>query len=190
MTTIRRANKLGRNEPCVCGSNVKFKKCCGGNGSAQRHYATQPQVTYIDSGEAAVRWVICDQKGTSFFSTKDNQILVFTDKATAFAIAGLADFSGQEYGEINVAGVGETKFKHLCETLPHIEVADIDTAVALIQERIASKTQTEGEVSHGSDAQEEGSQEGQQDGQQEVQQEAEQGSSAQEAADGGAEAGA
>jgi len=23
-------NKIGRNDPCPCGSNKKFKKCCGG----------------------------------------------------------------------------------------------------------------------------------------------------------------
>lgn len=26
----RRVQKVGRNEPCVCGSGKKFKKCCGG----------------------------------------------------------------------------------------------------------------------------------------------------------------
>ncbi|MDD3234623.1 MAG: SEC-C metal-binding domain-containing protein [Candidatus Omnitrophica bacterium] len=24
-------NKVGRNEPCPCGSGKKFKKCCGAN---------------------------------------------------------------------------------------------------------------------------------------------------------------
>ena len=23
--------KIGRNEPCICGSGIKMKKCCGGN---------------------------------------------------------------------------------------------------------------------------------------------------------------
>ncbi|MCP4445992.1 MAG: UPF0149 family protein [Myxococcales bacterium] len=27
--TIRRSSKVGRNEPCSCGSGLKFKKCCG-----------------------------------------------------------------------------------------------------------------------------------------------------------------
>lgn len=27
----RRVEKVGRNEPCSCGSGKKFKKCCGGN---------------------------------------------------------------------------------------------------------------------------------------------------------------
>lgn len=26
---IRVEPKVGRNDPCVCGSNLKFKKCCG-----------------------------------------------------------------------------------------------------------------------------------------------------------------
>ena len=27
-TTIRNENKIGRNEPCHCGSGEKYKKCC------------------------------------------------------------------------------------------------------------------------------------------------------------------
>jgi preprotein translocase subunit SecA len=29
--TVRRSKKIGRNEPCPCGSGKKFKKCCGVN---------------------------------------------------------------------------------------------------------------------------------------------------------------
>jgi preprotein translocase subunit SecA len=29
--TVRRAKKVGRNDPCPCGSGRKFKKCCGTN---------------------------------------------------------------------------------------------------------------------------------------------------------------
>lgn len=29
--TIRRARKVGRNEPCPCGSGKKYKRCCGAN---------------------------------------------------------------------------------------------------------------------------------------------------------------
>jgi len=28
-TTVRRGLKVGRNEPCPCGSGKKFKRCCG-----------------------------------------------------------------------------------------------------------------------------------------------------------------
>ncbi len=27
---VRAAPKVGRNDPCPCGSGKKFKKCCGG----------------------------------------------------------------------------------------------------------------------------------------------------------------
>ncbi len=27
---VRAAPKVGRNDPCTCGSGKKFKKCCGG----------------------------------------------------------------------------------------------------------------------------------------------------------------
>jgi len=26
---VRHSHKVGRNDPCVCGSGKKFKKCCG-----------------------------------------------------------------------------------------------------------------------------------------------------------------
>lgn len=31
--TIRKADKVGRNDPCPCGSGKKYKKCCGSNQS-------------------------------------------------------------------------------------------------------------------------------------------------------------
>lgn len=29
--TIRKEKKIGRNDPCTCGSGLKYKKCCGKN---------------------------------------------------------------------------------------------------------------------------------------------------------------
>lgn len=138
MTQLRRLNRFGRNEPCPCGSGHKFKRCCGG--STGRPQGIGPNgVTYIDSGEDAVRWVICDDKGTSFFSDKDNRVIVFNDKPTAIAVAHLTEFSDQSAGEINVAGVGPSKFEHLREVMPYVEVENIESAVALIRERIETK---------------------------------------------------
>ena len=31
-TVVREEPKVGRNDPCTCGSGRKFKKCCGANG--------------------------------------------------------------------------------------------------------------------------------------------------------------
>jgi preprotein translocase subunit SecA len=28
-TTVRKGEKVGRNDPCPCGSGLKYKKCCG-----------------------------------------------------------------------------------------------------------------------------------------------------------------
>jgi uncharacterized protein YecA (UPF0149 family) len=28
-TVVREAPKVGRNDPCPCGSGLKYKKCCG-----------------------------------------------------------------------------------------------------------------------------------------------------------------
>ena len=33
-TTVRKGDKVGRNEPCPCGSGKKYKHCCGASGSA------------------------------------------------------------------------------------------------------------------------------------------------------------
>jgi preprotein translocase subunit SecA len=30
-TAIRKGEKIGRNDPCPCGSGKKYKKCCGAN---------------------------------------------------------------------------------------------------------------------------------------------------------------
>lgn len=33
-TVVREQPKIGRNDPCTCGSGKKYKKCCGANASA------------------------------------------------------------------------------------------------------------------------------------------------------------
>ncbi|MBC7419214.1 MAG: YchJ family protein [Bdellovibrio sp.] len=33
-TVVREAPKVGRNDPCTCGSGKKYKKCCGADASA------------------------------------------------------------------------------------------------------------------------------------------------------------
>ena len=32
-TPVKRGEKIGRNDPCPCGSGQKYKKCCGKNPS-------------------------------------------------------------------------------------------------------------------------------------------------------------
>ena len=173
---IRRLNTIRRNAPCPCGSGQKWKKCCLPAQLAQEAAARaarkrptpaeindwidneladqlvaaaadRPHLTYIDTGEDAVRWVICDDRGTSFFADKDNRVLVFNSKAEAFAVAAHSTFADQAPGEINVAGVGETKFAHLCDKLPYVEVS-AEEALILVRERLAIKS-TEGEEGHG-----------------------------------------
>lgn len=136
MTTIRHdAPKIRRNERCPCGSTKKFKHCCLPAYSGLNK-KPKPAVHYIDSGEEAVRWVICDDTGRKFFSDKDGRILVFTARELATAIALLEDFSDQAPGEINVAGVGPTKWELLKEKLPYVEVESVEAAVALVRERM------------------------------------------------------
>lgn len=127
-----------RNERCWCNSGLKYKNCCLPIFSRQvmRPQSLPDTFQYTDDGERPVRFVISNETGTGFFSTKDNQIIVFRSRADAAAVAGLAEFSDQSPGEINVAGVGEKKWAHLQATLPFTEVADVDAAVALVRERI------------------------------------------------------
>jgi len=93
-------------------------------------------VQYIDTGEAGVRWVICDDTGVKFFADIDNRILVFKTRADATTVALLDDFAGQEAGEINVASVGPTKWAHLQETLPFVEIDDVQAGIELLRARI------------------------------------------------------
>jgi hypothetical protein len=138
MSVIRRSPRPPRNSRCPCGSEKKFKYCCIADAQAQPQVVAQ-QATYIDSGEEAVRYVIVDNKGTGFFVDKDGRILVFATRADAIAIATLDEFVAAAPGEINVAGVGETKWQHLQATLPFVEVT-AETAAAFVRERIAALT--------------------------------------------------
>jgi hypothetical protein len=70
------------------------------------------------------------------FVDKDSQVLVFADKVVAHAAATLEEFADQTPGEINVAGVGPTKWQLLQEKLPFVEIADAESAGTLIRERI------------------------------------------------------
>lgn len=132
---LKRGTGTRRNDRCICGSGKKFKYCCSPT-AVQQPATSQVRAHYIDTGETAVRYVITDEKGTSFFSNKDNQIIVFKTRADAIAVATLDDFAAADSGEINVAGVGETKWKHLQEKLPFVEVETAEDAIALIRERM------------------------------------------------------
>lgn len=135
MPPIRRSALPRRNDPCPCNSTKKFKKCCGTTVAFVRPSPrSMPQ--YIDTGETPVRWVIVDETGTRLFADKDNRALVFSSKADAFATATHELFADQDPGDINVAGVGETKFQTLQEKVPYVEV-DAEQAALLVQERVA-----------------------------------------------------
>jgi len=135
MSTIRRGdNFVRRNDRCVCGSGKKFKACCSPTAPQTHRFSNKP--AFIDTGEIPVRWLISDNTATQFFADKDNRALVFNNRAAAYAVASLDLFNEQAPGEINVAGVGETKWQLLQEKIPFVEVPDIETAARLIAERI------------------------------------------------------
>lgn len=137
MNPIKRGMGTRRNDRCICGSGKKYKYCCHPQSMAQPE-VTKKKTHYIDSGETAVRYVICDGRGTSFFVDKDSRIIVFPTRAEAIAVATLDEFTTVEPGEINVAGVGPTKWEHLQKTLPFVEVATAEEAVNLVRERMTT----------------------------------------------------
>lgn len=143
---IKRGAGVRRNDRCICGSGKKFKYCCS-HGAVLQPAADVQKTQYADTGESPVRYVITDSKGTSFFSTKDGQIIVFQTRSDAIEIATLDVFSGVEAGEINVAGVGVTKWKRLQTLLPFVEVSSAEEAAALVHERMSHRqTQLESET--------------------------------------------
>jgi hypothetical protein len=147
MPPIRRPALPRRNDPCPCNSAKKFKKCCGTTVAFTRPSPCSPP-QYIDTGETPIRWVIVDDTGTRLFADKDNRALVFSSKADAFATATHDLFAEQRAGDINVAGVGATKFQTLQEKMPYVEV-DAAQAAVLVQERVAlARTKLETEEQH------------------------------------------
>lgn len=134
----RRRNRIriGRNEQCPCGSGSKFKRCHGGLVDAP-----QP-MPYIDSGEEPVRWVIISETGTAFFADVGNRIIVFPSREIAHEITQLEMFAERDPGEINIAGIGPTKWAHLQESFPFVEVQSAAQAQELIAERLQAR-QTE-----------------------------------------------
>ncbi len=123
-----------RNDRCHCGSGQKFKFCCSPDAPTRSNPRAGRQ-QFIDTGEAPIRWVIADRTATQFFADKDNRALVFSEQAAAIAIASLEDFQDAEPGDINVAGVGPTKWELLQQKIPFVEV-DAEEALRLVHERI------------------------------------------------------
>lgn len=136
MAIRRNPGFLRRNDRCICGSGKKFKSCCSPDAPDDRSRVHVHRPAFADTGERPVRWVITDGTTTKFFADKDNRALIFKDQAEAIAIATLEEFRDQDPGEINVAGVGETKWQHLQNKIPFVEIESIEQAAALVRDRI------------------------------------------------------
>lgn len=126
-----------RNADCPCGSGTKYKKCCIRKPKKGLwDFMEAPAQRAIDYGETPEKWVICDNTGVKFFVDKSGRILVFEHKQLAHTVANLEVFKDQAPNDINVVGVGPTKWKKLEAELPHVFVPTLELAQALIQERI------------------------------------------------------
>lgn len=124
---LRREARPRRNERCFCGSGKKYKYCHARNAVAQPH---KRDTAYLDYDEVPIRFVIANSEGTGFFSTKDGKIMVFMSAHSAEAIARLPEFDDQVPGEINIVGIGHTKWQFFQERLPTVEFSDDAQAVA------------------------------------------------------------
>ncbi|NDD52342.1 SEC-C domain-containing protein [bacterium] len=136
MAIRRTANFVKRNDRCPCGSGRKFKSCCSPDAPNTRPNVHVHRPAFADTGERPIRWVITDGTMTKFFADKDNRAMVFQNQAEAIAIASLEEFRDQDPGEINIAGVGETKWQLFQEKIAFVEIDDIEQAVQLVRERI------------------------------------------------------
>lgn len=56
-------SKVGRNEPCPCGSGKKYKKCCGGAGSSGNGTSKSSSATpaYLNPSLIAQQWMASQQ---------------------------------------------------------------------------------------------------------------------------------
>lgn len=129
-------NRIGRNERCPCDSGQKFKNCHGRSSAS----VLRPELKhFLDTGETPVRWVISSSTGTAFFVDGDGRVLVFPTRAMAAQVQQAPLFADQDPHEINVAGVGPTKWAHLQEILPFVEVESVEQAMAFVEARIAAQ---------------------------------------------------
>jgi len=127
-------NGVMRNAACPCGSGVKFKKCHGRGPNSQ----IVPELKrMLDATENPVRWVITNQSGTAFFSDKQNRVLVFSDRETARQIALLDMFTDSGPNDIYISPLGAAAWRAVQEKMPFLEVANLQTGVALVEERVA-----------------------------------------------------
>lgn len=136
MKRIKPRRRVGRNEQCPCGSGTKFKYCHGGDPTSSQ-VITRRQ--YEDTGETPVRWVIVNDTGTAFFADIQNRILVFSDRQMAVDTIRLDLFADAGPNDINLAGVGPTKWQHLQDSLPFVEIQSFEEARALLEERVSGK---------------------------------------------------
>lgn len=129
-------NSVQRNAACPCGSGNKYKKCHGRGVSS----TIIPEIKrMLSAEERPVRWVITNAATTSFFADKQGRMLVFPTRDVARQIALLDLFTDQTLNEIYVAPIGENAWLHVQNTMPFIDVPNLETGRALIAERVADQ---------------------------------------------------
>jgi hypothetical protein len=126
-------NGIRRNDACPCGSGNKFKKCHGRDPNS----TLVPEIKrMLAVDEHPVRWVITNRAATSFFADKQGRMLVFPDRDTARQIALLDLFTDQTPNEIYVAPLGVNSWKSVQDSMPFVDVPNLETGIALVEERV------------------------------------------------------
>lgn len=86
LTIVRRNERVGRNDPCPCGSRKKFKKCCYAKGQAEE----------TDSFHAAAIGAVAPGRSTTKFPVGTVAQYGPDDKITTKIVAGVIERDGAE----------------------------------------------------------------------------------------------
>jgi len=87
LTIVRRSEHVGRNDPCPCGSDKKFKKCC---------YGKQPTIEETDEDHAAVISSVRPIKSPPKYPIGTVAMYGPDDKTTTKIVAGIIKREGAE----------------------------------------------------------------------------------------------
>lgn len=124
--------RVGRNDPCSCGSDRKFKKCCGAKSKDQVRHVHRLQATQNEP----VRFFVSEPPPPGFddlipVMDVEGDILVFADRPTSMQFID-ANFPNESYMSI---GMGDAKWAMFQEDCTYVEVKDLDHANELLRDR-------------------------------------------------------
>jgi hypothetical protein len=127
-------SKVGRNEPCFCGSGKKYKRCCGASStqkeakSAQNRRVNIPTSSTSENGQFAVS--VKDYFETDYFSRA-----VRNSKLMTADFSFNVDIKGESSGNLwDVAVLQKLNFDYEANAMySHLYISDLDPRIDIIQ---------------------------------------------------------